>query len=230
MEEIDGDDDEEEEDHIDQLESWDLGNRNPSSSQGQGQGQGQRQGQRQRQGQGPRLSVSQGVHSIGTALSVDGSEITAPSMEMPSLRSRSGSAPREDAAAIRPRRTSPHGTILAAETASRAHERSHSGGMPRDKGGGGDRAHSSSHRSQPSEFAQEVVLGLGLPRGDRQTEVAMSVIDRVSQITDEQLSQLDADTRQQIIAIRKDLKIDRSKSPGLLYILISVPVVFCLFC
>jgi hypothetical protein len=58
----------------------------------------------------------------------------------------------------------------------------------------------------PSSFAQEVVKSLGV-QGE-QAIAAMSVIDRVSSITPEQLAALDEETRQQILQIRKDLGID----------------------
>lgn len=58
----------------------------------------------------------------------------------------------------------------------------------------------------PSSFAQEVVKSLGV-HGE-QAIAAMSVIDRVSSISPEQLAALDEETRQQILQIRKDLGID----------------------
>jgi len=65
----------------------------------------------------------------------------------------------------------------------------------------------------PSVFAKEVVHSLGLGSDAKQAEAAMSIIDKVSQITDKQLSQLDPETRSQILAIRRDLKIDDMLTP-----------------
>lgn len=71
-----------------------------------------------------------------------------------------------------------------------------------------------SRKSAPSAFAQEVVQDLGVE--GKQAAVAMSVIDKVSQITPEQLNMLDPATRAQILQIRKDLKLDeRSTSSSL---------------
>lgn len=70
-------------------------------------------------------------------------------------------------------------------------------------------AQHSNHQSsqQPgqaaSQFAQGVVQDLGVDSS--QAEAAMSVIDKVSQITNAQLAQLDPDTRQQILQIRREL-------------------------
>lgn len=65
---------------------------------------------------------------------------------------------------------------------------------------------SSKPSSTPSAFAKEVVENLGVE--GQQAAVAMGIIDKVSRITDEQLQQLDEDTRNQILQIRRDLKID----------------------
>lgn len=58
----------------------------------------------------------------------------------------------------------------------------------------------------PSQFAQEIVRNLGV-QGTQALSV-MSVIDRVKDITPEQLALLDEETRNEIITIRKDLGID----------------------
>jgi hypothetical protein len=58
----------------------------------------------------------------------------------------------------------------------------------------------------PSQFAQEIVRNLGVQGA--QAMSVMSVIDRVKDISPEQLSLLDEETRNQIVQIRKDLGID----------------------
>jgi hypothetical protein len=58
----------------------------------------------------------------------------------------------------------------------------------------------------PSVFAQEIVRNLGV-QGAQAISI-MSVIDRVKDISPEQLSGLDAETRDQIVQIRHDLGID----------------------
>ncbi len=56
-----------------------------------------------------------------------------------------------------------------------------------------------------SQFAQEVIQDLGVDSS--QASAAMSVIDKVTMITDEQLAQLDSATRAQILQIRRELGI-----------------------
>jgi hypothetical protein len=58
----------------------------------------------------------------------------------------------------------------------------------------------------PSQFAQEIVRNLGVQGA--QAMSVMSVIDRVKDISPEQLTLLDEETRNQIVQIRKDLGID----------------------
>jgi hypothetical protein len=58
----------------------------------------------------------------------------------------------------------------------------------------------------PSVFAQEIVRNLGV-QGPQAISI-MSVIDRVKDISPDQLSGLDPETRDQIIQIRQDLGID----------------------
>ena len=61
----------------------------------------------------------------------------------------------------------------------------------------------------PSDFAKTLVKKLDI--NDKQQSVAaMSVIDKVSQITDEQLALLDETTRKQILSIRSELGINES--------------------
>jgi hypothetical protein len=70
------------------------------------------------------------------------------------------------------------------------------------------RAPSSANHSQ---FAQEVVQDLGVD--STQASAAMSVIDKVTMITDEQLAQLDPATRKQIMQIRRELGIASTAAP-----------------
>jgi hypothetical protein len=72
-------------------------------------------------------------------------------------------------------------------------------------------ASSYSSRGPPSEFAQHVVQDLGVDNS--QAAAAMSVIDKVAQITDAQLAQLDPATRSQILQIRSELGLGGS-APG----------------
>lgn len=65
----------------------------------------------------------------------------------------------------------------------------------------------SNSRKVPSGFAQRVVRNLGV--SEDQASSVMSVIDRVSSITPSQLEQLDPETRNQIIQIRKELGISQ---------------------
>lgn len=58
----------------------------------------------------------------------------------------------------------------------------------------------------PSVFAQEVAKGLGVEGSQAMT--AMTVIDQISQITPEQLAQLDVQTREEILSIRRELGLD----------------------
>jgi len=61
----------------------------------------------------------------------------------------------------------------------------------------------------PSDFAKTLVKKLDI--NDKQQSVAaMSVIDKVSQITDEQLALLDETTRKQILSIRSELGINET--------------------
>lgn len=66
-------------------------------------------------------------------------------------------------------------------------------------------------RLPPSSFARDVVQELGVE--DEQAEVAMSVVDKISAMTAEQIDKLDYETRQQILQIRKDLGLT-SKDNG----------------
>ena len=76
---------------------------------------------------------------------------------------------------------------------------------------------------KPSPFAQEVADSLGLSsEKDRQT---ISLIDKVSRITEQQLSELDAETRAQILEIRRDLKIDGTAGNGIIMIVHGIAIV-----
>jgi hypothetical protein len=67
-------------------------------------------------------------------------------------------------------------------------------------------------RSSHSTFARGVVQDLGVER--TQAAAAMAVVDKVAQITDEQLAQLDQATRDQILQIRRELGLEAPRSKG----------------
>lgn len=81
----------------------------------------------------------------------------------------------------------------------------HRSKSPASRGHGGHGQ--STATQQPSDFARHVARGLGLV--GQQAVGVMSVVDRVSRITPDQLSRMDAETREQILEVRRDLGLDR---------------------
>jgi hypothetical protein len=77
----------------------------------------------------------------------------------------------------------------------------------RDRGMEDSHQHYRPPQSVPSSsnFAQNVVQGLGVV--GQEAEAAMTVIERVSQMTNHDLARLDAETRQQVMQIRLELGI-----------------------
>jgi len=76
-------------------------------------------------------------------------------------------------------------------------------GGERNGGGSSGSGGVSAPARQPSIFARSVVNDLGVEDGE--APAAMSVIDRVSSMTPEQLSRLDPATRNQVMQIRSQL-------------------------
>lgn len=73
----------------------------------------------------------------------------------------------------------------------------------------------STSRTAPSAFAQEVVRTLGVE--EEQAAAAMSIVDQVQRISPHELLSLDAETRAQILQIKRDLRMDTlldARPPG----------------
>ena len=68
-------------------------------------------------------------------------------------------------------------------------------------GGSGARSRTRSSSAGPaSKMAQRMVMDLGV-QNNEEAEVAMSVIDRLSALTDSQINAMDPDTKLQVITI-----------------------------